>query len=157
MPEIPGNLPSAAAGLFGALGAPQTEQLGSALAKFQDVLEAAGGQNPAAALEKAMAITDTSLRPADGTVPAPTPIPGQAGQVAALSDTIREAVGNRLEQVQETHDAARDQVKRMLSGEDVDLHNVVLAAERAQLELQLTMQLRNKLLEAYQEVMRMPI
>ncbi|NUP99358.1 MAG: flagellar hook-basal body complex protein FliE, partial [Armatimonadetes bacterium] len=82
---------------------------------------------------------------------------GGSGQTAALGHSLGQAVTNRLEAVQTTEAAAAENVQTLLSGGEIDLHNVILSAERAQLELQFTMQLRNKLIEAYQEVMRMPI
>ncbi len=40
---------------------------------------------------------------------------------------------------------------------DVELHQVILATEKATLALQLTMQIRNKVIDAYQEIMRMQV
>lgn len=42
-------------------------------------------------------------------------------------------------------------------GKNDNIHQVMIAAEKADMALQLTIQLRNKVLEAYQEIMRMPI
>lgn len=42
-------------------------------------------------------------------------------------------------------------------GKDVELHQVVLASEQASLALQLTIQIRTKIIEAYQEIMRMQL
>ena len=42
-------------------------------------------------------------------------------------------------------------------GGDVDLHDVMIAAEKASVAMQLTLQVRNKLVEAYQDVMRMQV
>jgi flagellar hook-basal body complex protein FliE len=42
-------------------------------------------------------------------------------------------------------------------GKNVELHQVMLATEQASLALQLTVQIRNKVIEAYQEVMRMQV
>jgi flagellar hook-basal body complex protein FliE len=42
-------------------------------------------------------------------------------------------------------------------GKDVELHQVVLASEQASLALQLTIQIRTKIVEAYQEIMRMQL
>ena len=39
----------------------------------------------------------------------------------------------------------------------VDVHEAMIALQRADLTLQLAMQVRNKLVQAYQEVMRMPL
>ncbi len=42
-------------------------------------------------------------------------------------------------------------------GKNVELHQVVLATEQANLALQLTLQIRNKVMESYQEIMRMQV
>jgi len=46
---------------------------------------------------------------------------------------------------------------RQLFSEDIDLHDVVIAGEKARLSLELALQIRNKAIEAYQEIMRMQI
>lgn len=46
---------------------------------------------------------------------------------------------------------------RAATGEDVDLHELVLSMERAGLGFQLALQVRNKLVEAYQEISRMQV
>lgn len=45
--------------------------------------------------------------------------------------------------------------KKLMTGEIEDLHTVMIASQKAQLSLQLTVQVRNKVVEAYQEIMRM--
>jgi len=50
-----------------------------------------------------------------------------------------------------------DVLLKLLAGEDVSVHEVMIAAEKAQLSLDLAVQVRNKALEAYQEIMRMQI
>ncbi len=42
-------------------------------------------------------------------------------------------------------------------GGDIEVHNVILATEKADLALQLGMQVRNKAVAAYQEIMRMNV
>jgi flagellar hook-basal body complex protein FliE len=44
---------------------------------------------------------------------------------------------------------------RFISGDLPDVHQLTIAAEKASLGLELTLQVRNKILEAYQDVMRM--
>lgn len=48
-------------------------------------------------------------------------------------------------------------VNDFAAGKNVDIHQVMLASERASVAMQLTLQVRNKLLEAYQEISRMQI
>lgn len=51
---------------------------------------------------------------------------------------------------------ANDAVGKMIDGTG-DVHDAMIAIQRADLMLQLTVQVRNKLVQAYQDVMRMPI
>ncbi len=48
-------------------------------------------------------------------------------------------------------------IERFLSGEGEELHTTILAAQRAELAFDLFMQARNKVVSAYQEIMRMQI
>ncbi len=48
-------------------------------------------------------------------------------------------------------------VDRFLTGEGEEIHSVALAAQRAELSFELFMQVRNKMVSAYQEVMRMQV
>ncbi len=51
-----------------------------------------------------------------------------------------------------------DEYKKLLVTGDVDnLHDVTIAAEKANISLQLTLGIRNKVVEAYREIMRMQI
>lgn len=43
---------------------------------------------------------------------------------------------------------------QLILGEEENLHNTVLAYEKANLALQLTIEVRNKIVEAFQEIMR---
>ncbi len=51
---------------------------------------------------------------------------------------------------------ANSAVSRMLDGSG-DVHEAMIALQRAELTFQMTMQVRNKLVSAYQEIMRMPV
>lgn len=51
-------------------------------------------------------------------------------------------------------DAARS-TEQFLNGENEELHNVALATQRAEMVFELGLQVRNKVVQAYQEIMRM--
>jgi flagellar hook-basal body complex protein FliE len=70
-----------------------------------------------------------------------------------FADLLQEGM-DRLESL-ESH--ADEQVRKMLNGDDVELHQVVLAGEQAGLAFELMMSVRNKVVDAYQEVMRMQV
>lgn len=48
-------------------------------------------------------------------------------------------------------------LKKQLTDENIDIHDVIIAGEKAKLSLELTLQIRNKAVEAYQEIMRMQV
>lgn len=47
--------------------------------------------------------------------------------------------------------------EKMAAGEDVELHDVMIATQEADIALRLATQVRNQALEAYREIMRMPV
>ena len=47
--------------------------------------------------------------------------------------------------------------QKLILGENVDLHNVMITAQKASIALNATMEVRNKVIEAYQEIIRMPV
>jgi flagellar hook-basal body complex protein FliE len=66
-----------------------------------------------------------------------------------LGDMVREVNGKQA--------AAGQAVEGVLAGENVPLHKAMLAVEEAGVSFQLMVEVRNKLLESYQELMRMQI
>jgi flagellar hook-basal body complex protein FliE len=60
-----------------------------------------------------------------------------------------------IDQVEGASNNANQSVQQFLSGDGEDLHSTVLAVQRASLEFDMLMQVRYKVVSAYQEVMRM--
>ena len=60
-----------------------------------------------------------------------------------------------INQVEQIHTDAEQQVTELLKGDRSDVHNVMIAVEKADIAFQLMMQVRNKIVSAYQEVSRM--
>ncbi|HHV46962.1 MAG TPA: flagellar hook-basal body complex protein FliE [Tissierellia bacterium] len=74
-------------------------------------------------------------------------------EISDFSSLLDNAL-NRVNQLQ----MESDRYKVLLSIGEVDnLHDVTIAAEKANIALQLTLSIRNKVIEAYQEIMRMQI
>ena len=61
-----------------------------------------------------------------------------------------------IDSVESSATEANTSVGQMLSGTG-DVHDAMIALQRAELTLQLTVQVRNKLVQAYQDIMRMPV
>ena len=74
-----------------------------------------------------------------------------AKPAAGFADLLGKAVG----QLQSITDNADSKVNAMATGQDVDLHDVMLAVETESLAMSLATTVRNKAVEAYQEVFRM--
>jgi flagellar hook-basal body complex protein FliE len=88
-------------------------------------------------------------------IPAPelTPSPAAAGQNGEFRDLIESAIGK----VEQTRADATQTVESFLAGEGGELHTAVLATQKAELALDLFLETRNKVVAAYQEIMRMQI
>src|SRR6185295_3725517 len=78
---------------------------------------------------------------------APAPAEGPAAAASSFSSMLSQAV-SQLDALQQTADT---NVTRLAAGEPVDLHEVMISLEQSSLGLQLAMQVRNKLIDAYQE------
>ncbi|WP_342512609.1 flagellar hook-basal body complex protein FliE [Sporosarcina sp. FSL K6-1522] len=66
---------------------------------------------------------------------------------------LKEAI-NDLNSKQQTSDMMTEKLVR---GDNVELHDVMIAAQKATITLNATMEVRNKVIEAYQEIIRMPV
>ena len=82
--------------------------------------------------------------------PTETEPPGEA-------PSFMEMLGKAIEEVGASQQRADDLVTRLLAGEDIAPHEVILAVEQANLTLQTSLQVRNRVLDAYQEIARMQI
>lgn len=60
-----------------------------------------------------------------------------------------------ISQLESMHQTASDSVQKFLSGENEDLHTTILATQKAELGFELGLQVRNKVVDAYQEIMKM--
>jgi flagellar hook-basal body complex protein FliE len=75
---------------------------------------------------------------------------------AGAVDGFADALGKLIDGVEETTAGANTAVSNMLN-KNVDVHDAMIALHEAETSLQLTVQIRNKLVQAYQDIMRMPI
>ncbi len=78
---------------------------------------------------------------------------GRGVKGAGFGETLR----NVLDQVDQLQRAADTASQAFALGQSRDAASTLIAVEKANLAFQLALQVRNRLLEAYQEVMRMPV
>ncbi|MGZ0085242.1 flagellar hook-basal body complex protein FliE [Geobacillus sp. YF-1] len=88
------------------------------------------------------------------------------GMTAAVSSPVKPAAAQKqfaaffkeaLNRVNEAQLQADELTEKLVRGENVQLHDVMIAGQKASIALQLTLEVRNKAIEAYQEMMRMPL
>jgi flagellar hook-basal body complex protein FliE len=85
------------------------------------------------------------------------PLQSAAGTSAANGSEFASLLDQALQPVRASEAEAQATSLSLLTGEATSVHQVVLAAEKADLALQLTVQIRNKAMDAYNEIMRMQL
>jgi flagellar hook-basal body complex protein FliE len=100
-------------------------------------------------------MTINPLSPSDITPPQASGLqPALAGDGGV---SFKDLLSDALKQVNQLQQNADTAATQLAAGGPVAIDEVVLAMQKADLALQLTMQIRNKLVDAYQEVARMQI
>ena len=77
--------------------------------------------------------------------------------VASPGTSFSDILSGAINDVETSRSSANQSMEQFLSGEGDDLHSTILATQRADLEFQMFMQVRNKVVSAYQEVMKMQL
>jgi flagellar hook-basal body complex protein FliE len=80
-----------------------------------------------------------------------------APSVSDGGNSFKNILNNAIGEVEGSRSDAAKSVEKFLSGNGEDLHSTILATQRAELEFQMFMQVRNKVVSAYQEIMKMQI
>ena len=78
---------------------------------------------------------------------------GGAGDSDGFGSIIKDAVKS----IDNTQKSAEQEVAKAVTGESPDLHKTIIALQTADLKFQLGLQVRNKLIGAYEEIMRMQV
>jgi|SRR5580658_3284949 flagellar hook-basal body complex protein FliE len=77
--------------------------------------------------------------------------PGGAAEGGKFLDTLQQSI----DQAEGAQGDATSQVAQLLNGKGADLHSAMIAVEKADLSFQLMMQVRNKIVQAYQQISNM--
>lgn len=75
----------------------------------------------------------------------------------AGAPSFKELLSQAIAEVDQAHKVSDQQIQGVLSGEVQDVHSAMIAMQKADLSFQMMMQVRNKLIDAYHEVMRMQV
>ena len=92
--------------------------------------------------------TDPNMTPA-------APASVTTGDAPESEPSFGSVLQDAVNVVERMHNDAQQQVTQLATGERQDIHNVMIAVEKADIAFQLMMQVRNKIVNAYQEVSKM--
>lgn len=85
-------------------------------------------------------------------VPGTTQTPQSQG-----SGSFGELLNNAINQLNDSQVKADDIMQQFMVGDVQDIHQVTIAMQEAELTMQLAVQVRDKIVEAYQEISRMQL
>jgi flagellar hook-basal body complex protein FliE len=98
-----------------------------------------------------------ALAPHDEVGPAAAMGPAAGAGTGAGGVSFGQLVSDGLQGVNEKLQASQVDLQQLALGETQNLHEVMIRLEESRISFQLLMQVRNRVLEAYQDVMRMQI
>ena len=79
--------------------------------------------------------------------------PGTDKKDSNFGTVLKDAIST----VNELQKQSDQEIQKLMTGESQDLHNTVIAMQKADLSFQMMMQVRNKIVQAYQEIIRMQV
>jgi flagellar hook-basal body complex protein FliE len=80
---------------------------------------------------------------------------GGAAKTSEQSDGFTDVLRDAVTQIDKAQGEAQTKIGEVMQGNGGDLHTAMIAVEKADLSFQLMLQVRNKIVAAYQEVARM--
>ena len=90
-------------------------------------------------------------------VPAGLELKGAGGEKGTPEQSFGQFLQDAVKEVNSLQQQSQETKTQLLTGNVEDLHQVLIAGEKANVALQLTVQIRNKIVEAYQDIMRMQV
>jgi flagellar hook-basal body complex protein FliE len=78
---------------------------------------------------------------------------GSQQEIKTFADTLKEAVSS----VNQLSQEANVQIQKLATGETKNIPEVMIAAEKSSVAFKLMAQVRNKIIDAYQEIMKMQV
>lgn len=90
-------------------------------------------------------------------LPLPLQPAASGGKQEAGGGSFSELLNNALKELNNTQTKADNLTLGLLTGEVQDIHQVTVAMQEAKLTMQLAVEVRNKVIEAYQEISRMQV
>ena len=83
------------------------------------------------------------------------PVAKRASQTESTS--FGKILTDSLDQVSQLQHESNESIQGLVTGEHTNIHQTMIAAEKSSVAFELLMQVRNKAIDAYEKIMRMPV
>jgi len=83
--------------------------------------------------------------------------PGKVGKSDGAGVSFRKILKESIEGVNRLQSEADISIEQLVAGNTKNLHETMIALEKADISFRLMMEVRNKIIEAYHEIMRMQV
>lgn len=88
----------------------------------------------------------------------PLSLPKTSGsEVSKAGDAFSKMLSSTIAQVNQADVQGNTAIQKLQTGEATNLHEVMIAVEEADLSIRMLVQMRNKALEAYNQIMQMQV
>jgi flagellar hook-basal body complex protein FliE len=92
----------------------------------------------------------------------PTALPelnpvGNEGTAESPVNQIGQTFQQALDNLSQQQDSSDSLIQQLAAGENVDIHTVMIAADQTDINFRIAIAIRDKLVDAYQQVMRMGV
>ncbi|MGM0607719.1 MAG: flagellar hook-basal body complex protein FliE [Candidatus Muiribacteriota bacterium] len=74
-----------------------------------------------------------------------------------MVEDFQELFSNEVKKTADLQKHSEEMTNKMVAGDVEDIHEVMIAAEKAKIAFQFTLEVKNKILSAYQEMQRMQV
>ena len=81
----------------------------------------------------------------------------KGAKVQKAAPSFSEILKESIDKVAELQKEATEQTQKLVKMESQDVHNTMISVQKADLSFQMMMQIRNKIIDAYQEIMKMQV
>jgi flagellar hook-basal body complex protein FliE len=132
-----------------------------ALSALKMVMTPQAGGLSANSLQNAAASATNSISPSElkqlGSINSDTPLQTSTPVSSGSGANFENMLGGFVNEVAQKQAAAGGAVSGLLSGQNVSLHQAMITMEEANVSFQMMVEVRNRLLDGYQELMRMQV
>jgi flagellar hook-basal body complex protein FliE len=98
-----------------------------------------------------ISVSNNTFSPQGGVYPTAKPTP-PSGSVS-----FGQMLEGSMERVNQLQKEADTNINNLANGQQTDIHQTMIAVEKAEVSFELLMQIRNKVIAAYDQIMRMPV